>query len=408
MEEQRYRTRGSLSSKDTQAIMESWNPCNSAETTLSSGPWVLTGEFTEMYDYLTPNFKKRSSQGEVFFNPMFKRIKRVVATSFQGRTVENKTTHLCSGVPRRETYRSLLWEGPNYYSFAHAGGPVDYIAPPPVISDSDINDFIVEKSTEMLNDRARPEHDIWESVAEINKTASLLPGLFKSLKKVVPRGKKSDALRSIAELWLSYRYGIIPLLADIEGVLKGLQKTIGKVRKTTRAVGSLKASSVEVATKTFSSYGMVLRATSTDACTIRVMSLDEFDLSKAFNIGFSGKGLITLPWELTPYSFVIDWFTNIGDFLGAIVPAVGLTQLGSCMSIKREKDLQIDHLSDNGGTAYQLVQPANGSYYSYVGEYSRTSGTPKPGLIIRNNFKFQNLTRSLDALGLLIVQLKGR
>lgn len=38
---------------------------------------------------------------------------------------------------------------------------------------------------------------------------------------------------------------------------------------------------------------------------------------------------IEAAWELVPFSFIIDWFTNIGDIIGALILNPGLTPLSS-------------------------------------------------------------------------------
>jgi hypothetical protein len=270
-----------------------------------------------------------------------------------------------------------------------------------------MSDFLKEKSTELLNKRGRPDQDLWEAIAELDKTATLLPGLLKSLRKAVPTGKRSDLQKSISEVWLAYRYGIKPLVSDIAGVLKGMNGAIGKIRKTYRANGFIDSKSFEKLQWLSTTYGMDIGVNYTDRYTVRCTSIDEFDASVAFNIGLSSKGLITLPWELTKYSFVIDWFTNIGDWLGAITPSLGFNQLGSCISILREKDLTISHLGDLSTATFDLVTPSHGRYYTYLANYQRSSGIPAPGLVIRSKFRFDNFTRSADALALLLQKLKG-
>lgn len=411
MNELRIRQKGTLSSKLTQAHYYTWDPCNSTEIMSGSGPYYVEGEVATMSDVVTPNFKRLSSEGKIIFSPMTRDFQRIVAASFSGRTTQQPTTHLCSGIARKTENRTEFWQGPSYYLWSFPGGvDADRVEPPYLISQSDVNDFIVEKSTKVLSERGRSDHNTWEALAEINKSAKLLPGMLSSLRKAIPLGKRSEFSRSIAELWLQYRYGVRPILSDIDGVMKGLQKTVGKVRKTTRANGDLKTSRYTIHQKQFSSYGMVVGASCSDICTVRAMSLDEYQAEMAFNTGFSAKGLITLPWELIPYSFVVDWFTNVGDVLGSMVPSLALTQLGSCIVIKRETEIAITHLSDNGGTTpWNVLASANGQYFNTKINYRRTVGAfPGPKLVLRSDFKFHNITRSLDALALLLQKLRGR
>lgn len=50
------------------------------------------------------------------------------------------------------------------------------------------------------------------------------------------------------------------------------------------------------------------------------------------NMSRIGVNPIVTAWELTKYSFVIDWFVDIGQWLQAISPVVGYNQLGVSLS----------------------------------------------------------------------------
>jgi len=116
--------------------------------------------------------------------------------------------------------------------------------------------------------------------------------------------------------------------------------------------------------------------------------------------------LLTLPWELIPYSFVVDWFVNIGDFIGAMSPSLGWTQLGSCHVLKREKVLQLAPLQTTPGSAVEaILKPATGSYKLTQTSVSRQAGLSAPGLVVKSDFRFSNLTRCLDAYSLLAQQV---
>jgi hypothetical protein len=409
----RYRTKGlPLISRRTQQFYSTWNNpgCNSSEQVDGSVAYDIDGDLTQMWDAVTPDFKKRQANGDIIMSPLTRRIDRVVSVPGNGNTRTRKTSHLCGGISRNTVLRTLYWQGCYAYLVAK-GNPSPsapyFISPPSLLGAKDISNFLTEKSTELANKRGRPDHDIWESLAELDKTAALLPGLFKSLRKAIPVGKRSDLQKSISDVWLAYRYGVKPLVGDIEGVLKGMREKVGKIRKTYRSNGSFDTKSFESLQWLTATYGQQIGANYTDKVTVRCTSIDEFEASLAFNIGFSSKGLITLPWELTKYSFVIDWFANVGDFLGAATPSLGFNQLGSCISVFRERDITLTHLGDIPGADWNITVPSNGQYYSYVGEYSRGIGTPAPGIVIRNNFRFNHMTRAADALALLISKLKG-
>jgi hypothetical protein len=131
------------------------------------------------------------------------------------------------------------------------------------------------------------------------------------------------------------------------------------------------------------------------------MALDEVDLSFLGNLGFPLKGLITLPWELQSYSFVADWFANIGDYIGSLAPSVGYNMLGSCMV---EHRVTVNTYTSTGvnktnGT-WTLDAPITGTF-SIVREETTRRPLAARGLVIKNDFKLDEFTRSADAFALL-------
>lgn len=411
--EPRYRSKGRIPlTQDFQnEYFSTWSPTSPVEVLVGTSDYNLVGENFQMTDYVTKDFKKLQAQGNIIMNPCSRYIQRVVDVPGNGNTREQISTHLVGGIPRRTLHRTKYWQGTYAYHVAKnlSLTPPYYITPYNLVTGSELADFVAEQSTRLLNDRGRPDNDLWEAVAELDKTVKLLPGLLKSLRKAVPVGRKHDLSLSIAEVWLTYRYGIKPLLHDIEGVVKGLEKKVGEVRKTYRTKSSIQRRSYEVLNWNpgVGTYGMSIGALSSDDYLIRCTSIDEFRANMAFNIGLSSKGLITLPWELVPYSFVIDWFANVGDFLGAVTPVLGLTQLGSCISIERERSIVLTHLADLPGTDWTIKTNSQGQYTSYVKSYLRSKGIPAPKLVIKNDFRFDNIIRSADALSLVIARLRG-
>jgi hypothetical protein len=54
---------------------------------------------------------------------------------------------------------------------------------------------------------------------------------------------------------------------------------------------------------------------------------------------------IAMVWEMIPFSFVIDWFINVGDFLGQFdKPYLDtvVVVLDYCISIKATRELSVD------------------------------------------------------------------
>lgn len=120
---------------------------------------------------------------------------------------------------------------------------------------------------------------------------------------------------SLAKNWLELQYGWKPLLQDVEGAAKSLAylnagtlmvQTVRSTKsKTTTESGNLTvvgypAGSWTCITKTEIRFGMRFKVGE---------PLDAF----LAQIGFNNP--ISLAWEIIPYSFVVDWFLPIGEYL---------------------------------------------------------------------------------------------
>lgn len=153
-------------------------------------------------------------------------------------------------------------------------------------------------------------------------------GVYRALSggKTLPRGWKkkfSHSAQLAGDHWLAWQYGIRPLISDIAGSVEEIYKVRSVqplIRRVTHKVRKRSYdNTVAVNPTNFTGFA-------------RIVANAEFDSgASGFDQTAQRLGLtdpVMLAWELIPYSFVIDWFLNVGDFLHAAGTISGLKRCG--------------------------------------------------------------------------------
>ncbi len=155
-----------------------------------------------------------------------------------------------------------------------------------------------------------------------------LSDYLRSLKKAADGKRTVNQLRkALSSTYLEYVFGWVPLIRDGQDALKAYQKLIGASRNVQcRGFGS---SQTQVqADSTVQTYGF------TDVYTKRTLRWTAecqviyygavkgvssgVSLSNAADLfGFRIDEFVPTLWEILPWSFLVDYFTNIGDIVSA-------------------------------------------------------------------------------------------
>lgn len=137
---------------------------------------------------------------------------------------------------------------------------------------------------------------------------------------------------TVSNRWLELQYGWLPLLSDLHGAVEELQQSLQRPR--TRRVTARATSQVELDVQNgwyphLQERGTIhaeAKATAKAVCYIQQESL------AASRLGVTNP--LNLAWELLPYSFVIDWFIPIGNWLNSLDAGIGLGAIRGTVTTK--------------------------------------------------------------------------
>lgn len=169
--------------------------------------------------------------------------------------------------------------------------------------------------------------------------------------------------------WLEFQYGWMPILLETKGVAELCAQRYGYERPF-RFTESEKV--IDTKTKSTSStgnnrYGFEANLASTSysttrrkTCRVVIQGEIHNPLSHTMHqLGISNPALVA--WELVPYSFVFDWFIQVGDWLQVQTALDGVTVRKAFVS----------HLLEVEATASENFGGYSGFYYSYAGYSSK-------------------------------------
>jgi hypothetical protein len=288
--------------------------------------WTCTNSITETTDdHVTPNFQRRRAKGEII-NNYFKTV---------------KVTKIDEVVPwhldlQWKNGGWAEWDGDNPTSVWTA--PVGDLLIPPLYSPSTESQAITAAYAAMSNSTAMA----LVTAAEFGKTVNGLAALFDFAKTAIIGGiktKRKLAKRLItpnqaAKAWLGYRYGLRPIMFDVKNIISAWSD-VGNRRVSFYGYSS-SASPVVSDTKARNcgrnKYMTIEREAFHTQSSRAGVLLEEPRYASAFD-AYGVGNLLTTGWELVPFSFVIDWFLNTGDFVASYEPSAW-NALGSFVTTK--------------------------------------------------------------------------
>lgn len=225
----------------------------------------------------------------------------------------------------------------------------------------------------------------------------------------LPRDKWDKRLSG---LWLEYSFGWIPLIKDTEDAIKALDRLLTSNTKKSVIVGSFSDKRDTSNTlpaneryESFPQFGSLFmswvptHSVLLEQCIVRYKAkvVHEPVMTKWDNyalFGFTPSELVPAAWELLPWSFLVDYFANVGDVLQSWVteaPKVAFVNKTVLRSTKYYGVLVPDAGESRKRNSIHCTQAAFSNVISPSWDYQRkevsrsaASGVPLPRL----QFKF--------------------
>lgn len=248
-------------------------------------------------------------------------------------------------------------------------------------------------------------------IAERKQTMDLVQSSVKrildliKLKKNIFKAAASYAKnpKQIASDVLAFKFGVEPLMNDIQKFAQYLDKDSDNHVVVVRAnTGSKHAIPVKVSTSQLTFEGFV-EISYTVKCVVdnpALRTLSEFGMVNPLEI----------LWEVTPWSFVVDWFLPVGDWISNKTSDLGLTFKTGTRKIKLVGSFTTNVLPQSGSAAPPMTGVVDESnVISFVGEViDRSVLTDIPDL---PPVKFKNplsWSHGIESVALAVQRLKIR
>lgn len=379
------------------------------------------GEFGVMTDVVTKNYKATSANGEIVNTPMDSR---------------EEISQYATGVVTEELFYPVPPSGYDRWTYSGHFTPwrtanTNCALMENVYAPFTATNIAAKAAIKARNNVSPTIVQGLVSLAELHKTVRLVKDLAGTLAKTGlailrggnpaeiknlvlglrrdQRGSARDIVEGVSSRYLQYRYGTRILIMEVQGVLKALNPNRRTPMRAT-ARGNESQTAISTADKVLSniySGNSTFRFTSGQTISARAYVLYQADLSYQLARDF---GLYDIPgslWDIVPYSFVVDWFIPIQNWLQALTPKVGIKVLAEGVTVSNHTHVEsmiISHTEPqiNGSTKlYHRV-----GHIGLTDRYSLKTKTRTPTLNVALRLPPIDVrldaAKCLDAIALLI------
>jgi hypothetical protein len=254
-----------------------------------------------------------------------------------------------------------------------------------------------------------------------------LPKMLRDIPRLINRPKKLLTANELADKNLAVQFGWLPFIRDINQLLnlqthvdrrsRELHKLYsGKGLRRRLTLDELHRNGIQTFTKPVGSgcsfnYTTDISVTGKMWATVRWKPLDVPYFSpttavinqkaRRIVLGLTPEGLVSGAWDVIPWTWLIDWFVNVGDFLGSYSNTVPAVRTSTCLMNETTITVSPGSLIPNAGTKdCSVVQTG---VWKKTSKYRQPGGSLTPGF----NIPFIGVSRLSILSSLAIQRFKG-
>lgn len=372
-----------------------------------SGTWPVTGSRTAVYSYRKGLRRPRPT--ELDDTPY--ELKKFVFTGITGNWSTTSRSNASINVKYTGTTNAGYLGNPNIASVRYRNSAsFDF--------DSDVRDLATLRA---LSDLNLKDVDLGTALREMGKTAGLVGDLahltascVRHLMKRDLRGfletLKPDVVhrlpggQTVVDTYLTYHYAIKPTLQEIAGAVQAITRQ--PVENTRMTVKGRYVTSGEKDAKIDLGSNLWVRGVTTyvDSCRVLISAVRKKE-TRADDMRWA-LGLddpISTAWEITPWSFVIDWALPIGDWLASVNASKHYTDWRVSKSQYLRENTQYSGTKHSSAT-YNFESSVKGSLETFKLRRVVTTNLPMVGVPFKNPVSVDHMAKGLSLLAAVLAR----
>lgn len=204
---------------------------------------------------------------------------------------------------------TISTRNPANKSGTDVSGPLPYTCSNSPFSISGPDSNLYNRALSRLYDRLRREIDLSITLAESRKTAQMVSKALRAIRYI-----RSFHPKKWGDRWLEYQYGWRPLLQDAYNSFDNL---LNEKVKPTHVVVTAHESAIRRTSRQYVNDNQVTEVILSNG-NRRVLLKTQWHIKPSILQGigdWTSLNPVSIAWELLPYSFVVDWFFDLGGYL---------------------------------------------------------------------------------------------